>query len=94
MTIDSADLRELVRKIALVNAVKHDGKAQAGPVVGTVLGEKPEFRTQVKQISVLINEVVQEINGLSAVEQKRIVEEKWPEALARGKLEEEKRLPP
>lgn len=94
MTIDDADLKELVRKIALINAVKHDGKAQAGPVVGTILGEKPEFRTQVKQISVLINEVVQEINSLSAAEQKRIVEEKWPESLAKCKAEEEKRLPP
>jgi glutamyl-tRNA synthetase len=94
LTIDDADLRGLVRKIALINAVKHDGKAQAGPVVGTILGEKPELRTQVKQISVLINEVVQEINGLSVAEQKRIVEEKWPEALAKGKVEEEKRLPP
>jgi len=94
LTIDDADLKELVRKIALINAVKHDGKAQAGPVVGTILGEKPEFRTQVKQISVLINEVVQEINSLSAAEQKRIVEEKWPESLAKCKAEEEKRLPP
>jgi glutamyl-tRNA synthetase len=88
------ELTELARKIALVNAVKHDGKAQAGPVIGTILGEKPEFRTKVKEISALINDVVREVNSLPVEEQKRIIEEKWPEALVREKAEGEKRLPP
>ncbi len=91
---EDAELKELVRKIALLNAVRHDGKAQVGPVIGTILGEKPEFRTKVKEISTLINAVVREVNGLSQAEQKRIVEEKWPEVLTKGKAEEEKRLPP
>ena len=88
------ELRENVRKIALLNAVKHDGKAQAGAIIGKILGEKPELRSKVKELSVLINDVVQEVNNLSLNEQKRIVEEKWPEALVKEKVEEEKRLPP
>lgn len=88
------ELRENVRKIALLNAVKHDGKAQAGAIIGKILGEKPELRSKVKELSVLINDVVQEVNNLSLNEQKRIVEEKWPEALVKEKAEEEKRLPP
>ena len=88
------ELRENVRKIALLNAVKHDGKAQAGAVIGKILGEKPELRSKVKELSVLINDVVLEVNSLSLDEQKRIVEEKWPEALVKEKVEEEKRLPP
>jgi glutamyl-tRNA synthetase len=88
------ELKELARKIALLNAVRHDGKAQAGPVIGTILGEKPEFRTKVKEISALINDVVQEVNNLPVAEQKRIIEEKWPEALVREKAEVKKRLPP
>ena len=88
------ELRENVRKIALLNAVKHDGKAQAGAIIGKILGEKPELRSKVKELSVLINDVVQEVNNLSLNEQKHIVEEKWPEALVKEKAEEEKRLPP
>lgn len=34
------ELREMIRKAALLNAVSHDGKAQAGAMVGKVLGEK------------------------------------------------------
>jgi len=88
-----AELRELIRKSALLNAVKHDGKAQTGAVVGKILGEKPEYRSDVKKISAMISEIVQEVNSLSPEEQKRITEEKWPEAFVKEKAEE-KRLPP
>lgn len=87
------ELRELARKIALLNAIRHGGKAQADPVIGTILGEKPQFRTKVKEISAFINEVVLEVNNLSIVEQKRIIGEKWPEAFVKEKAEGEKRLP-
>jgi len=91
---DDKSLREDIRKIALLNAIKHDGKAQAGPVIGKILGEKPELKTKVKELSALVNEVVQEVNSLPLTEQQRLVEERWPEALVKEKIEEEKRLPP
>jgi len=89
-----AELREFIRKLALLNAVRHDGKAQTGSVVGKLLGEKPELRSKAKEIARLVGEVVQEVNSLSLSEQKGIVEERWPEALVKKKVEEEKRLPP
>lgn len=93
MTTVDDDVKELIRKIALLNAIKHDGKAQAGPVIGTILGEKPEFRTRVKEISPIINKIIKEVNDLSLDQQKRIVKEKWPENLIKEKAEE-KHLPP
>jgi glutamyl-tRNA synthetase len=92
MLKDNEELRGLIRKTALINAVQHDGKAQVGPLVGKVLGEKAEFRTQVKELSALINEIVGEVNSLSLEKQKQIVEEKWPEVFKKEKAEE-KRLP-
>jgi glutamyl-tRNA synthetase len=89
----TTEIRELVRKAALLNAIQHDGKAQVSPILGKIVGEKLELKTKVKELSVLINEVVAEVNSLSIGEQKRIVEEKWPEALKKEKVEEEKRLP-
>ena len=91
--VDS-DLRESIRKIALLNAVKHEGKAQTGPVVGKILGEKPEYRTKVKEVSDLVNAVIREVNGLSLHEQTKVIEEKWPEALVKEKVQEERHLPP
>jgi glutamyl-tRNA synthetase len=57
------------------------------------LGEKAELRTQAKELGALINEILTEVNGLSADEQKRIVAEKYPQAPKKEKVEEEKRLP-
>jgi glutamyl-tRNA synthetase len=91
--VENKELRELVQKATLLNAIQHDGKAQAGPIVGKIVGEKQELKTKVKELSGLISEVVEEVNGLSIEEQKRIVEKKWPEALKKEKVEEEKRLP-
>jgi glutamyl-tRNA synthetase len=91
---ENNELKELARKIALLNAVRHNGKAQTGPVIGKILGEKPEFRGRSKEISAFISDVVREVNRLSSSEQKRIVEQTWPEALVKEKVEEEKHLPP
>ncbi len=87
------ELREFIRKAALLNAVGHDGKAQAGAMVGKILGERSELRSQFKELSSVITAVVVEVNSLTLVEQKAIVEKNWPETQKKEKAEE-KRLPP
>jgi len=84
------DLIELIRKAALLNAVLHDGKAQAGAMVGKVLGERQDLRTRVKELSVVINSVVNEVNNYSLIEQRAIVEQNWPETQKKEKPEEKK----
>jgi glutamyl-tRNA synthetase len=91
---DDKELKEIIRKTALLNAAQHGGKAQAGALIGKIIGERQELKTKAKELSALINEVVSEVNSLSAEEQKNIVEKTWPEALKKEKVEEEKRLPP
>ena len=91
---ENAELKELIRKTALLNAIKHDGKAQLGPVIGKVIGEKPELKTKAKELSALVGQIISEVNSLPLNQQKSIIEEKWPEALMKEKVEEEKRLPP
>ena len=90
---DDNELRDLIRKATLLNAVSHDGKAQAGAIVGKILGEKADLRTRVKELSNVIDKVVNEVNSLSLAEQKEIVDENWPETQKRQQAEE-KRLPP
>ena len=89
MPLENADLRELIRKIALLNAVSHGGKAQPGPIMGRILGERADLRTHVQELSTLINDVLLEVNGLSTNEQKSIVDKEWPEMLKKEKIEEE-----
>jgi glutamyl-tRNA synthetase len=82
------ELREFIRKAALLNAVSHDGKAQSGALVGKILGEKAELRSRVKELAGVINSVVSEVNNLSFAEQKAIVEASWPETQKKEKAEE------
>jgi glutamyl-tRNA synthetase len=88
-----SELREFIRKATLLNAVSHGGKAQAGAIVGKIIGEKAELRSRIRELSGVINSVVSEVNGLSLAEQKAIVEKNWPET-QKKKEAEEKRLPP
>ena len=95
MTLEeNSELRELIRKAALQNAVQHGGKAQVGPILGKLLGERTELRTMVKELTSLINAILQSVNSLSVEEQRRIIGEKWPEILKKEKVDEEKKLPP
>jgi len=93
-THETTEIRENIRKIALLNAIHHGGKAQNGPVFGKLLAECPELKTRIKEISSLVNEVVLEVNRLDLDEQKHIVSKKWPEALVMEKIEVERKLPP
>ncbi len=87
-------LVEAIRKAALLNAVQHDGRAQAGPLVGKILGERAELRAKAKEVTSLINKILNEINSMPKDEQHRTVEKNWPESLKKEKIEQEKHLPP
>ena len=88
------EVRAAIQKIALLNALRYGGKAQPKPVLGKLLGERPNLRRRIKDVTSIINEVVQEINKLSLEKQRKIVEEKWPEVLISEKVKEERILPP
>lgn len=88
------ELKEVIRKIALLNAITYNGKAQTSSVLGKLFAEKPELRAEAARIVSLVNDVVKEVNELSLNEQKKIVEQKWPEALVKEKVVEKRRLPP
>ncbi|HEX68676.1 MAG TPA: glutamate--tRNA ligase, partial [Candidatus Bathyarchaeota archaeon] len=91
---EKAKLKEDILKIALINAINYNGKAQVGPVIGKLFAEKPELKAKAKEVAALVKEVVKEVNRMPLHEQRRMVEERWPKALEKRKVEEEKGLPP
>jgi len=91
---EKAEDKEAIRKIALLNALLHDGKAQVQPVLGKLLAERPHLKAKIKETISVIAEVVEEVNRLSLDEQRKMVEERWPEALVKEKVEAERALPP
>ncbi|MEM3516068.1 MAG: glutamate--tRNA ligase, partial [Saccharolobus sp.] len=62
----SNELHELIRKYALLNAIKYNGKAQPGPVISKILAEKPELKANAKQLVQLVNDIVDQVNLLTA----------------------------
>jgi glutamyl-tRNA synthetase len=87
-------IEEIVHKYTLKNAIAHEGKARAGTVLGKILSEKPELKKNVKQIRELVEKITNDLNKLSVTQQRKILEEKWPELLYKEKKVEEKKLPP
>ncbi|RLI07317.1 glutamate--tRNA ligase, partial [Candidatus Bathyarchaeota archaeon] len=81
MAVD-AGVREALLKAALVNAVKHGGKAKLGPVLGALFSERPDLRSAVDRIIPLAREVLSEVNKMALGDQRALLEERWPGALA------------
>ena len=86
-----------VRKYALQNAVEYDGSGKSGSVLGRLLSEFPELRSNAKELVPMISKQVDEANmlannhGLDYV--KEILEETNPEALNREKQKKRVGLP-
>src|SRR5712692_3907575 len=100
----TTDQLKAMEKNALLSAVQHAGKADAGAVMSKTLGESPSLRTMAKEVGKAAAEVVKRVNSISPPEQQRLLEERYPEALEakeqrkieRKKEEEarEEQLPP
>ncbi len=91
-------LERLVRGYALRDAVKHGGRASVGSVMSMLLGDHPELRPRAREIAAIARRIVDEVNKLDASEQKKLLEEEYPELAGEApkKKEEEHRkgLPP
>jgi len=97
MSVDESLLervREVAYKHALLNAYKHNGKADVKPVISKIIAEIPEIRNRVREILDIVKSIVEEVNKLTLEEQERIIKSNWPELLEEKKREEEKKLPP
>ena len=75
------DLKKEIRKIALQNAVEHDGKTKDKVVLSKSLGTIPELKNNVKDVIPEIASIVSQINGMSIEEQKTEIQNNFPEIL-------------
>lgn len=85
---------EKIWKAAVLNALRHDGRADAKAVLGNLLGLSPELRSKARELAPIIEQVVNEVNSTPLDELQRIAEEKWPTELVREHVQEERKLPP
>ena len=79
--MNDEDIKNEIRKLALQNAVEHNGKTRDKTILAKILGTKPELRQKVKEISYVITEVVSEINQIPLEQQQKDIADKYPELL-------------
>lgn len=78
----SDDVRELIEKYALQNAVKYRAAPQRGAVMGKLMGEHPELRSRAKEISSLVGAALAEVERTGPDDWERRLEAIAPELLA------------
>lgn len=89
---DMNDLKTIIQKYALQNAIKHDGKASFNAIVGKVLQERPDLKRDIQFLTKAVNQIIDEVNKLEIGIQKSMLKKIAPELL-RVKKEEKKELP-
>lgn len=96
--LTESDLEILVERSVLLNALAHDGKSAAKPVIGQILGGHPEFRPKAREVKTLVESFVGKINAMSVEELRSYTGQHYPDVLAesekgREKVKENKQLP-
>jgi glutamyl-tRNA synthetase len=90
------DLKKDIRKIALQNAVEHNGDTKDKIVLAKVLGTIPELKKNVNVVIPEIASIVSQVNNMSIEEQRTEIQNNFPELLdMKEKIKENKEgLPP
>lgn len=83
-----------IKKYSLQNAIKFNGKANPGAVIGHILAEKPELKKEIKEVAKKVNQTIKEINELSIEQQRSLLEKEAPELLKEKEHKEKKRVLP
>ncbi|MBN1376825.1 glutamate--tRNA ligase [Candidatus Woesearchaeota archaeon] len=79
----------IIRKYALENAVKHNGKAQIGSVIGSIIQEKPEVKKNIQKIKEEVIRIVEEVNSTNKENQLEELKHIAPELLEKKKEEKD-----
>jgi glutamyl-tRNA synthetase len=81
-----------IRNIALQNAVKFNGKANPGAVIGHIISNDPKAKSKIQEIAKEVNEIIKEVNKLSLEDQKKELEKNAPDLLKEKKHEKKEGL--
>ncbi len=82
------EIDNIIRRIALKNALDFKGKANPKAVMGKVLGEHEEWREKRGELAKKIDIIVGEVNKLDADSQRAELEESAPEMLEKKEKKE------
>src|SRR5659263_401989 len=86
--VTTDDIKTLIKKYALQNAVKYKKLPQAGAVMGKVMAS-PDLRGMAKEVNSLVGEVLDEINSMPPGSWEQELNRLAPELIAELKEKKE-----
>lgn len=92
--MDIDEIKKLIWLFGLTNAVKFGGTPNLKAILGKLMSQKPELRTQISKIRPLLDEMIVEISKLTIQEQREKLLELDPTALEKKETSKiQKELP-
>jgi len=82
------DLKNLILKHALQNAVNYNGKANEKAVLGKVFSENTKLKSNAKEVVQEISRIIKDVNSMKPGEQKARLEELAPEIFKKKKIKQ------
>ncbi len=85
------DVRRIILRWALTNAAEHERKASSRAVLGKILAELPEWKPRIAELSIIVDQVVEEVNNMDQKEQRSQI--KMVGLMEKPKAEKRRGLP-
>ena len=89
----NSEFEDLVFKHSLFNASQHAGKANLGSIINKIIAEKPELKSDIKNLMNEIKPIVEKINSMSPEKQIELLQKDFPNMKSKPKHDEKFPLP-
>ena len=89
----NSEFEDLVFKHSLFNASQHAGKANLGSIINKIIAEKPELKSDIKNLMNEIKPIVEKINSMSPEKQIELLQNDFPDMKSETKNTEKFPLP-
>ena len=89
----NSEFEDLVFKHSLFNASQHSGKANLGSIINKIIAEKPELKSDIKNLMQAIKPIVEKINSMSPEQQIKLLQKDFPDMKSETKHTEKFPLP-
>ena len=89
----NSEFEDLVFKHSLFNASQHAGKANLGSIINKIIAEKPELKSDIKNLMNEIKPIVEKINSMSPEKQIELLQKDFPNMKSKTKQDEKFPLP-
>ena len=89
----NSEFEDLVFKHSLFNASQHAGRANLGSIINKIIAEKPELKSDIKNLMNEIKPIVEKINSMSPEKQIELLQNDFPDMKSETKNTEKFPLP-